>query len=451
MSIENHVVVNISKDTSAPSQVGFGVPLILSLEANLLGAFAAIRSKSYDIATVLTDLIADGFTTASQTYKSAAAISSQSPRPTKLKVAKREVSVVQVDTNTIDNSVNNNTYSTTINGVPHTFLSDADATLLEVQAGLVAAINGGVQPVTAAPSGGDAYTLTADNAGEGFSNVVDADQSIVLTTPNTGPVSELILAQNIDSDYYFVLMDVYTNIDTLLMAAYIETQVKIFAYQTDDADSKDVQEGAEVPGSESLMKLLKDKSYDRTFGVWVPTGDIGEHKHAAWVGKQAPKNPGSSNWAYQSVNGASTDLFTPQEKTNIDDKNGNTYTTVAGLNIFFEGKMASGEFIDITRGIDWIVARIKENVFGLFASEEKVPYDDGGIESVGAKVTEILSGNDGAERRLILVAGSSAVTVPSRDETSEADRVNRIIRNIKFSGELAGAINAAIIDGTLTI
>ncbi len=448
MTIENHVVVNISKDTSAPSQVGFGVPLILSLEANLLSSFSAIQSKSYDIATALTELISDGFTSSSQTFLAMSAYVSQSPRPEKVKVAKRAVNVVQVDTNTIDTAVNDNTYTTTINGIPFTFLSDGDATLLEIQAGLVAAINAGDEPVTAAPSGGDAYTLTADNAGQGFSNSVDADQSIVLTTPNTGPASELIKAQNIDDDFYFVGMDVYTELDIIILAAYIETQLKVFDYQTDDADSKDVQEGAEVPGSESLMKFLKDKNYDRTYGVWVPTSDISEHKHASWTGLQAPKNPGSTNWAYKTVNGASADEFTPSEKTNIEDKNGNTYTIVSGIAIFFEGRMASGEFIDITRGIDFIVARIKENVFGLFTSEEKVPYDDGGLESIGVKIQEIL---DLAERRLILVAGSSSVTVPTRAESSTADRVNRLARDFKFTAELAGAVNKAIIDGTLTI
>ena len=448
MTIENHVVVNISKDTSAPSQVGFGVPLILSLEADLLGSFSAIQSKSYDIATALTELVADGFTSASQTFKAMSAYVSQSPRPEKVKVAKRAVNVVQVDTNKIDNVVNDNTYTTTINGIPFTFLSDADATDTEIQAGLVASINAGDEPVTAAPVSTDQYSLTADNAGEGFSNAVDADQSIVLTTPNTGPVSELIKAQNIDDDFYFVDMDVFTELDTIILAAYIETQLKLFGYQTDDADSKNVQEGAEVPGSESLMKFLKDKNYDRTFGVWVPTSDISEHKHAAWVGLQAPKNPGSTNWAYKTVKGVSVDEFTPSEKTNIEDKNGNTYTTVASLGIFFEGRMASGEFIDITRGIDWIVARIKENVFGLFTSVEKVPYDDGGLESIGVKIQEILTL---AEKRLILVLGSSSVTVPTRAGSSQADRVNRIARDFKFTGELAGAVNKAIIDGTLTI
>ena len=227
-----------------------------------------------------------------------------------------------------------------------------------------------------------------------------------------------------------------------------ETQLKLFCYATDDANSKDLAAGTDTT---SLMAILKAKAYDRTFGFWVPTGDLAEHKNFAWVGLQAPKDPGSSNWAYQQLSGVTADVFTTQEKKNIEDKDGNTYTTVAALNITFEGKLSSGEYIDITRGIDWITARTKENVFGLLVSEEKIPYDNGGLESIGAQVQEILSGADGAEQRLILVAGSSSVTVPDRDDTSTADRVNRIARNINFTGELVGAINNIVIDGVLTI
>jgi len=230
-----------------------------------------------------------------------------------------------------------------------------------------------------------------------------------------------------------------------VLAGYIETQIKVLMYQTNEADSKDLAFGTDIT---SLMAILKSKNFDRTIGVWVPTADLSEHKHAAWVGLQAPKNPGSTNWAYQTVNGASFDEFTPTEKANIEGKNGNTYTLVSGIAIFFEGKMASGEFVDITRGIDFIVARIKENVFGLFVSEEKVPYDDGGIETVGVQVDEILKLG---ERRLIFVTGTTQVTVPLRADTSQADRVARILRDVRFTGELAGAINKVIIDGVVTV
>ena len=93
--------------------------------------------------------------------------------------------VAQVNTNTIDTATNGLMYTTVINGVPYTVLADADATKTEIKDALVIAINLGAEPITAASTGSDEYSLTADVAGDSFTNTVDALQSIVLTTANT--------------------------------------------------------------------------------------------------------------------------------------------------------------------------------------------------------------------------------------------------------------------------
>lgn len=50
---------------------------------------------------------------------------------------------------------NNTTYTVTINGTAFQFISDADATVAEITAGLVAAINAGAEPVSATDNGTD--------------------------------------------------------------------------------------------------------------------------------------------------------------------------------------------------------------------------------------------------------------------------------------------------------
>ena len=99
--------------------------------------------------------------------------------------------------------------------------------------------------------------------------------------------------------------------------------------------------------------------------------------------------------------------------------------------------------------------------FGLLVTEPKVPYDDGGIESIGLQVSDVLEGKDSAVSRTILLGSDSfddkgaslgpIVTVPKRSETSTADRAGRILRNVKFTGNYAGAIHKAIIEGTLSV
>jgi len=442
--LESIVVVNITRDTKVPTQKGFGIPAILSSEATILPELVT----SYSSDTALASLVADGFTIASEVYKAMAAIISQNPKVETVKVITQTAAIVQVDTNTVDVIANEATYSTTINGELFEYTSDADATDAEIVAGLRALIDGSDQPVTSADGvGTDDYTITADNAGEGFSNAVDANQSIVNTTANNGPVEDVIKARDVDDDWYFLMTTAHTNLQAKLLAGYIETQIKLFGYQTDDSDSKDLSESLDTDG---IMKLLKDKNYDRSFGVWVPTLDLPEYKHAAWVGLMAPTDPGSATWKFKEVNGASADKFTTQEKKNIEDKNGNVYITVAGINMFEQGVSASGEFIDIMRGTDWIQARIQEQVFGLLTSSPKVPYDDGGIESIGLQVEDVL---DRAVDRTILVGGEDGpiVTVPKRLETTKADRAARFLRDVKFTGFYAGAIHKVQIDGTLSV
>lgn len=445
MSLDSIVKVNITRDTKVPTQKGFGVPAIMSPEADaLLGQ----RVTTYEADSALESMLADGFTSASQTYLAAAALLSQSPKVEKLKVIKQATSVAQEDTINIDTVANNTTYGVTFNGVLVEYLSDADATDAEIQAGLIALL-AGIPGVNAGfvANGTDKIDVTATNAGEGYSITVSADLSVTAVTANLGPVEELVSARDEDDDFYFILDTTHTALQVKLMSAYVETQIKLYAYQTDDANSKDVAEGLDT---DSVMILLKNQNYDRSFGVWVPTAELVDYKIAAWVGIMAPKDPGSATWKFKEGNGISANNFSAQEKKNIQDKNGNVYITIAGINMFEEGVVASGEFIDIMRGTDWIQARIQEQVFGLLTSNDKVPYTDGGIESIGLQVEDVL---DRAVDRLILVGGEDGpvVTVPKRSETTKADRAARFLRDVRFTGFYAGAIHKVQIDGTLSV
>jgi len=171
---------------------------------------------------------------------------------------------------------------------------------------------------------------------------------------------------------------------------------------------------------------------------------------AALVGQNLPKEPGSFTWKFKEVSGIVADVLTPTEKSNIQGKNGNVYTTVAGVNILEEGITASGEFIDIIQGTDWITARTKENVFNLFVSEDKVPFDDGGIEAIKLQVEDILAQ---AVTRTILRGGEDKPTVsaPKLSQTTAPDRAARYLRTVTFQGYYAGAIHKTQIKGSLAV
>lgn len=449
MDINSVVTVNITRETKVPSQKGFGVPAIISTEASILTNLVTEFSSD----TFKSELIAAGFTTSSEVYKAANAICSQNPKPEKFKVIKQTAPTAQVDTVSIVTLENDGTYAVTVDGVVYEFTADASATAPEICTGLAALINPLVQ-VSAAVVG-STLVITAADAGLGFSVSVDAKMSVAHTTPNNGPVEDLIKARDFDDDWYFLGTTTHTKVQSKAIAAYIESEIKLFVGQTSDADSKDLALADDTGGT---LVFLKDKNYDRSIHAWVPSAKLGEYKHLGWVGRQATKLPGSSNWKFKSVKGASADKYSTQELKNIQDKKGNVYVTIGGIDMFQEGIVASGEYIDIMIGTDWIQARIKEQVFGMLAKEEKVPYDNGGIESVGLQVEDVLSKAVGMT---ILLSDDNLdedgkgmgpkVTVPKRSETSTNDRAIRTLNNVKFTGFYAGAINKVNIVGNLSV
>jgi hypothetical protein len=48
----------------------------------------------------------------------------------------------------------------------------------------------------------------------------------------------------------------------------------------------------------------------------------------------------------------------------------------------YPGWTGAGEWIDITRGLHWLRARLGERLAGLFLGSEKVEFDDSGIDRV---------------------------------------------------------------------
>lgn len=441
-SISSVVLVTIDRQTKLPTQVGFGTPAIMD--------FATWQTEDVATYSELQGLLDAGATTADEAYKAALALLSQNPRPETIKVLKRAANVAQVNTYQVVTAPDG-TYSITINGVVFSFVASSSS-VTAIRDALVSAINGGAEPVTAAPVAGDTLTVTADTAGVGFSSVVASpasDMTDTATTANVGADTELARLREVDDDWYFLLSTDRTSTFVLQLSAAIEALVKLYAFESDDADSKDL---APAGDTTSLFAVIQAANRDRTFYVWTKTSNLGTYPAAAWVGKMAPKTPGSATWKFKTVSGpVADDELTTTEKLNIQSKNGNIYNTIQGIAMFEEGVVASGEFIDIMRGTDLIQARIQEKVFGLFVTEDKVPFDDGGIEAVALQVDDILV-NVGVANT-ILQGGDNApvVTVPALEDIADADRALRFLNEITFTGVYAGAIHKAQISGRLTV
>jgi hypothetical protein len=132
----------------------------------------------------------------------------------------------------------------------------------------------------------------------------------------------------------------------------------------------------------------------------------------------------------------------------LDGKNVNHYTNVAGLSITRPGEAASGQFLDITRFVDWLTARIEESVFALIANSAKLPYTDQSVDLVKGQIyARLLDGVAVGG----LVKGSISVEAPLVADVDSADRADRILPDVSFGGQLAGAVHTVVIQGNLTI
>ena len=455
IDIANIVNLQITRQTQIPSVAGFSTIALLSSEAPT--HLGALRVKTYSVSTSLTSLASDGFSTTGTTYLAAQAIASQSPRPINIKVISQKSDQAKMVQITIP-LVEAGDYVVTIDGDAYTQTEASSGRgATAILGDLATKIDAGPDKIIVEGVASDTLTLTAA-AGIDFSITVSENLDLVVTSEVTNVVTEINAARNEDDDWYF-LVGTDTAMDHVkAVAAHFETLNKLYLYQTSDNDT--LTKPA-MNDNASLAGFLKSKNYDRTIGIAALDVDsVNEFKTAAWAANRAVFQPGSTTWKFKSVRAVSADNFTTQQITDLTGKNINMYVAVGGtgINIFQEGVVASGEYIDIMRGTDALTARIQQLVLTLLTTEGKVPFTDGGIESVGLQVEralneyvnygllvgpEVLDDND--------VSLGPNVIVPTRAQTRAADRAQRVLNDVTFTANYAGAVHKTTIMGTVSV
>lgn len=443
-ALDKHVDVQITKETATVSRTGFGTPAVLTYHTNFGDAFRLYGG--------LDEMATDGFATTDMAYKLAAAIFAQSPRPNNVVVGRRGTPVIRDVKITPRAAVNEFAYSLTIDGETFTYTSDATATIPEITLGLVALINAGTANVLATDNTTDLDIEKAATPGgvatAGVPFLIEYDPQIFELKDNTPTAliaTDLLLLENATTDWYGLCTDLYDETNIGVVASTLESfpTPKIYAAESQDYDIIET-------GSADIASVIKAASYDRTFLTYSP--DVDPSKAAAWLGGELPLTPGASTWKFSTLNSATTDALSTGQVNFADGKNCNTYTEVGGNGMMAEGVMASGEFIDVTIFIDWLTARIKEDVFAAMlavSQTSKVPFTDAGIQSILGVVEGVLRvgvANNGINGDEDLI-----VTGPRASEVTAADKNSRTLRGVEFIATLAGAIHKSIIRGKLVV
>lgn len=440
--LDNIINLTITRQTTAVSQAGFGSANFLSNDARF-----SDRIKTYSGTKEVTEDTLAG----ADTEAFAAQYFGQNPKPTILYVTKKKNDVAETWVLSFDaDFVADNTIDLTLNGTALTqtpFTTDHTTTLALLATNIAA----DADVTTATVTGAREITIVASavNLALVFTSLVvaagasQATGTFVATQYGDAlgtDVESLEEAEGIDNDWFALAAYTRAKASILALGAYMLGKKKIYGAVSNDADVKNKV-------ADNVLEELKAFNYENVFLIY--TENAGTYPEGAAFGKNLPKYAGSITWKFKTFTGIQADVFNSPVIKAVKDQNGNVYTKVGGQDIFQEGMMVNGEFIDTIRGAYWLHARIKENVFQHLGSVDKVPYTNGGVAQLTSKVEEILLLG---VRRDVLKA-DPAPTVNSVDvrDQLQADRANRYYPDITFGGEFSGAIHSTKINGTVSV
>ena len=240
-------------------------------------------------------------------------------------------------------------------------------------------------------------------------------------------IQELEAAYN---QWLFLITDAESDADHTAIAAYIETTEKFYVIHSADADAPTV--------TADLGSALKALGYERTFGIYSSNAAIGVPA-AGWLGRFAPQQLGSAIWIYKPITGITPDNFTTTQLTDLKAKNWNCYTTIEGSPVVFgENKVFGGEYIDVMLGVQWIITRMRERVWGTLLNSRKVSFDTAGIAKIESDIRSVLA--EATDLGILAADFAPVITVPNALSLTSAQRNTRILTGVTFEARLAGAI-----------
>lgn len=446
-ALDTIVSVAISIDSKFPDKAGFGVPLL-----------AYYHTKNADVMREYTDpseLLLDGFTVNDWCYKLMQKMWGVDIHPPKMVLGRRVLPFTQTFDLTPVDTTEGQVYTFVVtepDGVITTITITCGAS--ETVATIVDDIVTGFGAITSVATATDNATKATIAMAAGVlidvafgamnpKDVLKFDD----VTVDPGITADLasFYAQSPGS-WYCLLLDSQGTAEVAAAAAWIEANEKIASFSVTDSDTID---GAV---SNDLTSTLKGLSYVGCHVNYMQSSIMGgmAHVHAAVM---LPTDPGSSTWAHKVLKGVTPDPIIPGHESQVLTKGGNVYRTVGGIGNTFQGISPGGEYLDVTRFKHFLKARIQEAVYALFINNPKIGFSDSGIQLLVAAVRSVLLSQVSTEARPLGFNRDTKPQVffPAAADVLAADKANRTLPGITFTGTLEGAIHTTGIAGKLSL
>ncbi len=167
----------------------------------------------------------------------------------------------------------------------------------------------------------------------------------------------------------------------------------------------------------------------------------------SWMSAMLGRTVGSYNPAYMTLELTDANTVSTAKETELRDGYANQYSSVAGVDVTYNGRAANGGWIDTYIGALWLEKRIQEAIFASLVANEKLPYDNAGIAAVGSTLYSVLQ--QAEDQGVISSSPKFTVNVPLASSVSPTDRSDRILNNVSFTAYSGAGINRVQINGTI--
>ncbi len=447
MALNEIITVNITRATASVSIQNFGTALALSSHSKFASRIQWLNQATWD-----TEIAALGFVSSDLTYKAVSAYFAQSPAPTRIALGLRKCTRVTVAIDTVSHltdygiGIESATLGTFTD---HKFTSDGTATKAEICNGLVNLINIGAEAAKVTASNvGDSVQIDADGT-DPFAVKLTWGTTLMTIGVPAGTIEDADTALSaiklVDFDWYGIGLVDRTSAQQLKVVTWAESNKRLFLTADDDANIINQSKAADTT---SLAYTMQSGSRYYSGVMYHSKADgsaTDQWPEFAWFGECFPYDPGSQTWCFKTLSGITPDKLTSTQRTNAEAKNANVYVTEAGANITLWGTVGY-DYIDVTRGVDWMIARIMEGQFGMMINQRKIPFTDKGIASCEGVVRKVCQ--DGKDNGFLV--GPPVITLVAAADVSSANKLARTYTGLKFSDVLAGAIHKLTISGTVT-
>jgi hypothetical protein len=288
--------------------------------------------------------------------------------------------------------------------------------------------------------------MLATSSGAYVSNGIVAETALAATT---------LFDQNYGQNWYGLTIIGAADSDHLSVAAYIEaaTNKHIYGISTTEAGVISSTSTTDIAYTISQLKYKRSGvqysssnlySVSSLFGRIMTTDYEANNSVITLMWKQEP--------------GIVAETLNVSQITALEGKNANVFVAYNNNTAIIEkGTMASGDFIDIITGTDWLSLDVQTQVFNLmYTSPTKIPQTDAGNQTIITMIESVLSqavrngllapgiwqsAGFGALSQGDFLAKGFYVYAPPIAQQNASDRAARKSVTFQVAAKLAGAIH----------